>query len=367
MAKKLQRTELYDWHVKHGARMVPFAGWEMPVQYPTGPREEHLTTRTAAGLFDIDHMGQVTISGPEADAYLNHLVTWDVRQMQENEAHYALMCYEDGGIVDDVYLYRLPQHWFVVINAGNRRKDLAWMEAQAINFDVQITNVSDETYMLALQGPKALDILRQVSNIALSDLPRFTAARCQVDGISTLISRTGYTGEDGVEMYFPATQAVAIWETLLKAGTPLGLKPIGLAARDSLRFEPGFALYGHEIDAHITPLEARLSWVVDFKKDFVGRNALLKQKLEGTEKVLVGFEMLDRSVPRQGYPIRHEDNLIGEVATGLFAPSLGKTAGHAFVPRRLSKIGTELEIVIRDKGRPAKIARRPFYTPAYRD
>lgn len=366
MAKKLKRTNLYEWHVAHGGRMVDFAGWEMPVQYPTAPKQEHHLTRTAAGLFDIDHMGQVTVSGPEAEAYLNHLVTWDVSLMSENEAHYALMCYADGGIVDDVYIYRLPQHWLVVINAGNRAKDLAWMQAQSAGFEVTVTDVSDETYMLALQGPKALHILSPTTDVNLHTLKRFTAAEGQINDVPVLMSRTGYTGEDGVELYFSAEQALTLWTGLLDAGADHGLGPIGLAARDSLRFEPGFALYGHEISADITPIEARLGWAIKFDKAFLGREAILKQKLEKPMRLLVGFEMQDRSVPRQGYEVTYHDEIVGQVVSGLFAPTINKTVGHALVPRPIAKPGTAIQIIIRGKPRSARIVKRPFYQPAYK-
>lgn len=364
--QSLKRTHLFDWHVAHGGRMVPFAGWEMPVQYPTGPKEEHIVTRTAAGLFDIDHMGQFSVSGPGAEAYLNHVTTWDVTRMQENDAHYALLCYEDGGIVDDIYLYRLPHHWFVAVNASNIAKDLAWMQAQAAGFNVTVTDVSEETYMLALQGPNAIQIMRHLTDVSLADIARFTIAEGDVNGISTLISRTGYTGEDGVELFFPAASALSMWEAILEAGRPYGVKPIGLAARDSLRFEPCFPLYGHEIAADITPVEARLEWAICYNKRFVGRDILLKQKLEGAAMQLVGFEMLDKSMPREGYGVVYEDETVGEVVSGLFGPSVNKFIGHAYVPAGLAKTGTHIYIDIREKLKEAVIVKRPFYKPAYK-
>lgn len=367
MSEALKRTNLYDWHVANDGRMIPFAGWEMPLQYATGSKAEHHITRQAAGLFDIDHMGQFAISGPDAEVYLNRVVTWNISQMQENDAHYALMCYEDGGIVDDVYVYRLPHRWFVVVNAVNREKDLAWMQAQILDDEVIVVDVSDETYMLALQGPQAIRILQTLTDIDMQGLSRFTVAEGRVGGINALISRTGYTGEDGVELFFAADSALDMWQAILQAGDPFGLKPIGLAARDSLRFEPGFALYGHEIDAHTTPLEARLGWVVRYNVDFIGRNALLKQKLEGgPSRLLAAFEMLEKGVPRQGYEVIYQEEVIGRVVTGLYAPTLDKFAGHAFVPADLAKSGTQIQISIRDKLKEAHIVRRPLYRPAYK-
>jgi glycine cleavage system T protein len=349
--------------------MVPFAGWEMPVQYPTGPIEEHHLTRRSAGLFDIDHMGQVEVTGPEAEAYLNHLVTWDVSAMTQQEAHYALMCYDEGGIVDDIFIYKLPGRWLVVVNADNRSKDYQWMVEHAQGYEVNLRDVSDETYMVALQGPKALALLQPLTSVDLNHLPRFSGVEAAVDGVPAIIGRTGYTGEDGVELFFPAEQARQIWERILQAGPAAGIEvgPIGLAARDSLRFEPAFPLYGHEISAEITPLEANLGWACKFETDFIGKTALLRQKEEGLGQKLIGFEMTEKGVPRQGYPVANTaGEVIGNVVTGLYAPTVDKYCGHAFVPPDYAKIGTPLQIVIRDKPKAALVAKRPFYTPAYR-
>lgn len=369
MSEPLNRTLLYQWHVDHGARMVPFAGWEMPVQYPTGPIEEHHLTRRSAGLFDIDHMGQVVVTGPDAEAFLNRLVTWDISLMAENEAHYALMCYERGGIVDDVFIYKLPGRWFVVVNADNRAKDYQWMQAHAGGYNVTLEDVSNDTYMLALQGPKAIELLTPLVSASLPNLPRFTAVETKIDGVGVIIGRTGYTGEDGVELFFAAEKALHIWELILNAGRQNGIevKPVGLAARDSLRFEPSFPLYGHEIDANTTPLEANLGWACKLETDFIGKEALLKQKRDGLGKKLIGFEMTEKAVPRQGYPVANAGGqTIGAVVTGLYAPTVNKYCGHAFVPPQHASAGTEIQIIIRDKPKAAVIVKRPFYTPAYR-
>lgn len=374
MAEALKRTNLFDWHVENGGRMVPFAGWEMPVQYPTGPIEEHRATREAAGLFDIDHMGQMEVRGPEAEAFVNWLVTYDVRQMALFDAHYSLMCYPDGGIVDDIFVYKLPDsegserpYFFIAINADNLQKDVAWAKAQAIDFDVTVSDISDETYMLAFQGPKAPEILDRLTAVNLSEVARFTAVSDTIfDDVPVLFGRTGYTGEDGFELYFPAEHARKVWEGILAAGAADGVKAVGLAARDSLRFEPCMPLYGHEIAADISPLEARLSFAVGLDKKFIGRDALLKQKLERPSRLLVGFEMVDRGVPRHGYPIAREGQTVGVVTTGMFAPTAQRYVGMAYVPRHLAKIGTEIDILIRGKARQAVVVKRPFYTPAYR-
>lgn len=373
MAKALKRTNLYEWHVENGGRMVPFAGWEMPVQYPTGPIEEHRATREAAGLFDIDHMGQMEVRGPDAEAFVNWLVTYDVCQMALFDAHYSLMCYPDGGIVDDVFVYKLPvtdgsgPYFFIAINADNLDKDVAWAKAQAINFDVTVTDISDETYMLAFQGPKAPEILDRLTEVNMSSVPRFTAVTDTIfDDVQVLFGRTGYTGEDGFELYFPAEHARKVWEGILAAGEADGVKAIGLAARDSLRFEPCMPLYGHEISSTISPIEARLSFAVGFDKNFIGRDALLKIKLERPSRVLVGFEMVDRGVPRHGYTIACDGEEVGFVTTGMFAPTSQRYLGLAYVSRSLSKIGTEFDVLVRGKARKAVVVKRPFYIPAYR-
>lgn len=369
MSEELKRTKLYHWHVEHGARMVPFAGWEMPVQYPGGPIEEHHTTRRSAGLFDIDHMGQITVTGPEAEAYLNRLVTWDISLVAENQAHYALMCYDNGGIVDDVFVYRLAGRWFVVVNASNLDKDYEWMQQHSQDYDVTLTNVSVHTYMLALQGPRAIELLQQLITADMSTVARFNAVETDLVGVSAIIGRTGYTGEDGVELFFPAEAALTVWQTILNTGAAAGIeiKPIGLAARDSLRFEPGFALYGHEITADITPIEAGLGWACKLDSDFMGREVLLQQKEKGVAKKLIGFELTEKGVPRQDYPVANaEGHTIGAVVTGLYAPTVDKYCGHAYVPPEYAAVGTPLKIIIRDKPKEAVVVKRPFYTPAYR-
>jgi glycine cleavage system T protein len=369
MSQDLKQTRLFQWHVDHGARMVPFAGWEMPVQYPTGPIEEHRATRRSAGLFDIDHMGQFVVAGSQADAFLDQLVTWDVSQLAENEAHYALMCYDSGGIVDDIFLYKRPGHWFVVVNADNLDKDLQWMQEHAHGYDASVEDVSEETYMVALQGPKALDLLQKLTSTDLAAIPRFTGTELTIDRTKAFVGRTGYTGEDGVEIYFAADAAPHLWELILNTGPESGIeiKPIGLAARDSLRFEPSFPLYGHEIDANTTPLEANLGWACRFNTDFIGKQALLAQKEQGIPRKLVGFELTEKGVPRQGYPVTAvSGEEIGKVVTGLYAPTVDKYCGHAFVAPQYAAVGTDIQVVIRNQPKSAVVVKRPFYKAAYR-
>jgi len=368
MDTAVRRTRLYDEHVALGGRMVEFAGWELPVQYEaTGALKEHRAVREAAGLFDIDHMGKLLVTGPDAVAFLNEVVTADIREMAEWGTQYAMLPYEDGGLVDDVMIYRLPEAWWVIVNAANRAKDLNWLAAHANAYDVTIENISDETYMLALQGPKARAILQKLTRFDLNALPYHTVARAEVAGVPTLIAATGYTGEYGYELYFPAEQAVHVWRALLEAGKPEGLLPCGLAARDSLRFEAALPLYGHELGPNIDPFTAGLGIFVQFDhRAFIGHDALLKIKLEGPAKKLVGFEMVESAVPRTGYPVLIDGQEVGTVTTGMKSPTLDKFLGMALIPAELAVPGAEIEIVVREKPKKAVIVKRPFYRPAYR-
>lgn len=375
MEKSLRRTGLFDWHVAHGARVVPFAGWEMPVQYPTGPTAEHHATRQSAGLFDIDHMGQMEVRGPQAEAFVNRVVTFDVSSMKLYDAHYAIFCYADGTCVDDLFVYKLPDpdagegtfYFFLAINASNREKDVAWVKGHQAGYDVSVKDISDETYMLAFQGPKAPEIMNRLTQADLTRVPRFTAVQDTILGdVPILLGRTGYTGEDGFELFFPAEQAVRVWEAILEAGQADGVKPIGLAARDSLRFEACMPLYGQEISSSLTPVQARLGFALSLDKDFIGRDALLKQKLEGVPVVQVGFEMIEGGVPRHGYAIAKDGQVVGEVTSGMFAPTCNAYLGLAYVPKELAALGTEFEVIIRDRPKKARVVKRPFYIPAYR-
>jgi aminomethyltransferase len=362
-----RKTRLYSRHVALGGRMVEFAGWLLPVQYPTGPKAEHLRVREAAGLFDIDHMGQIVVRGPDALAFLQHVMTADVAAIEPGRAGYSPMCYHDGGVVDDTFIYRLPDHYMVVVNASNNRKDTRWLEHHRAGYDITMENVSDETYMLALQGPASVSILQPLCDHDLSTLPYHAAAETSVAGVPTLVGRTGYTGEDGFELYFPVGHALDVWDALMRQGEPHGLAPIGLAARDSLRLEPCMPLYGQEIAADVTPIQAGLGWAVALDKgDFVGREALLKVALEGPARKLVAFEMTAGGVPRHGYPVVVDGETCGEVTSGIYSPTLDRFVGLAYVAAEHSAIGHTIEIGIRDRTRPAVIVKKPLYTPAYR-
>lgn len=363
----MKQTRLYDEHQSLGGRMVPFAGWSLPVQYTAGPTAEHQAVREAAGLFDIDHMGQFRLSGIDAEPFLQYVQVFDVATMEPGDAHYSLLTYEDGSLIDDIFLYRLEESWLIVINAANRDKDLAWLQAHAHGYQVKIEDISAETYMLALQGPRAEEILDPLCGGDLSQLEARRSLRSEIAGIETLIGRTGYTGEDGFELYFADEKAPHIWNAILESGNEKGLLPCGLAARDSLRFEACMPLYGHEMDPTTNPFEARQGWVVSLDKpDFIGRNALLKIKLEGSQRLLVGFEMIDRGVAREGYAIRVAGEEVGHVTSGMKSPTLDRFLGLGYVPRGMNSLGTELEIMVRGTPKRAKVIRRPFYRPRYK-
>ncbi len=364
---QLKRTLLYETHLALGARMVEFGGWEMPVQY-SGIIDEHNAVRNSAGLFDIDHMGQIDVTGTDALAFLQHLLTADLSTLEPFDAKYAILCYADGGVVDDTFVYKLPSvgkkkllHYMVVVNASNREKDFAWMSAHVGRFRVALRDVSDEYYMLAFQGPKAESVLQKLESFDLSKLKYHTAREFRIHKDKGLLARTGYTGEDGFELFIPAQYGKHVWDAILDAGKSDGVKPIGLGARDSLRFESKFALYGHEIDAQTTPIEAALSWACDLSKAFIGRDVLLKQKLEGVKKKLVGFEMIDRGVARKDYEIAKDGAVVGVVTSGMFAPTLNKNIGLGFVPPTFSALGTEFDVIVRGNALKACVVKTPFY------
>ena len=369
MAEELGRTVLNGWHAKNGAKMVPFAGWEMPIQYKLGPLEEHHLVRKSAGLFDIGHMGRFEVSGGGALPFLESLVSSGLADLAENQSRYGLLCREDGGILDDLFVYRLPGRWLVVVNASNRAKDFAWLQAHA-GSGVKLVDISEKLSMIALQGPKALEVLSRASRLPIEKMPeRFFAAQVRVAGREVLAGRTGYTGEDGFELFPEASFAEDLWELLLAAGRDAGLAigPIGLAARDSLRFEPAFSLYGHELTEEVTPVEAGLLWACTLGKDFVGAAAVRERKAAGPKEKLVTFEMVDKAVAREGYAVVDEAGAAaGRVASGMFAPTVNKFAGNAFVRPDLAATGKIFYIRIRDVNKKAVVVKRPLYVPAYR-
>jgi glycine cleavage system T protein len=347
--------------------MAPFAGYDMPISYPRGAVEEHLLCRRSVGLFDIDHMGQVELRGAGADEFVSGLVSARVLDMSEGEARYSLLLDEKGLVLDDLFIYRLRGRWWIVVNASNRASDLAWIRARAPE-GVIVDDRSDDTYMIAVQGPRAIELLDAVSGGAVSALRRFTAGEIVVGGTKVLFGRTGYTGEDGGELFFPAVAALELWELLLAEGEAGGIEtaPIGLAARDSLRFEAGMPLHGHEISPSINPIEAGFKWACDFAKDFVGRKALEDVVAAGPSRRLVGLDVTG-GVPREGFEVLSPaGEAIGACVAGMYCPTVKKYAANAFVLPELAKPGTALAVSIRGKPRDAVVVKRPLYLPSYR-
>lgn len=357
-----KKTALYERHISLGARMVPYAGWLLPLQYPTGALQEHARVRASAGLFDIDHMGQIMVRGRDALPLLQRMVTSDLSELEPGDAQYGLLCYQDGGVVDDVFVYALRGRYMLAVNAANNTKDTRWLLAHAAGLDVEVRNVSLDTCMLALQGPAAEAILDPLSEADLSRMARHTCSETTVLGVSAVVGRTGYTGEDGFELFFDAAQAETLWDGLLKAGVPRGLVPAGLAARDSLRFEACLPLYGHELGPERDPIAAGLRWAIAWDKGrFVGRDALLKVRLEGPRQRLVGVEMVERGVPREGYRLFHEGHPCGVVTSGMLAPTLQRFLALGYVSAALAKPGTPLGVEIHGRVRDAVVVERPFY------
>lgn len=356
-----KRTPLYDVHVRSGARMVEFAGWDMPVQY-SGLLEEHEAVRTRAGLFDVSHMGEVVFRGPRALEDLNRIFTNDLTRIADGQAQYGCLCRDDGGIVDDVIVYRRsPQDLLVCVNAGNRDKDFAWLRDHAGGTDVR--NESDDWAQLALQGPRALDVLRRISAVDLARLPPFWFTNGDVAGVPCTVARTGYTGEDGVELFCRSGDGPRLWDAIVEAGQGDGLLPAGLGARDTLRLESAYRLYGSDMDDGTTPLEAGLGWVVNLDKgDFVGRAALLRQKEGGLPRKLVGFVLTDPGIARHGHEVLHDGARVGTVTSGTRSPTLKTSIGLAYVPPALAGEGTTFAVDIRGRPAAARVVKTPFYT-----
>jgi aminomethyltransferase len=345
--------------------MVPFGGWEMPVQY-TSILEEHRGVRSAVGLFDVSHMGEFEVEGPGALAALQWLTTNDVAALAEGQVQYALLCQPDGGIVDDATVYRLgPDRFMVTVNAANIAKDWAWVTGQtARHAGVRWRDVSPQTALIAVQGPRAEALVGALADRDVTGIGYYRFASGQVAGAPTLISRTGYTGEDGFELYLPAGSAVAVWDALRDAGRPHGVVLAGLGARDTLRLEMRYALYGNDIDATTNPLEAGLGWVVKpAKGDFIGRDAIEKIRAAGLRRRLVGLEMADRAVARHGYPVVAGGRSIGVVTSGSYGPSVDRSIALAYVETAHAAVGTDLAVDIRGQARPARVVKTPFHPP----
>ena len=359
----LKRVPLHDIHVALGGKIVPFAGYEMPVQYPTGITAEHKAVRERAGLFDVSHMGEFLVKGPGAIDFVNSVTTNNAASLEVGQVQYSALLNDRGTFVDDCLVYRFADHVMIVVNASNATKDWAHISPAAAAFDCVMTDVSDETALLALQGPMAHQILKPFTDVDLEPIEYYHFRTGSVAGVpDVVVSRTGYTGEDGFELYLPNAHATTVWKALTADGR---VTPAGLGARDSLRLEMGMALYGNDIDDTVTPYEANLGWIVKLQKgDFTGRDALVRQKAEGVTRKLVGFTSSEKVFPRHGYSVFCQGAPSGVVCSGTMSPSLGIPIGTCYVPVASAGEGSALEIDVRGKRVPASVVKMPFYKNA---
>ena len=357
-----KRTPLYEEHLRLKAKMVDFAGWDMPIQY-TSIIEETKTVRNSVGLFDVSHMGEIYIEGPDAVKFVNYIITNDFGSIKFGDAVYSPMCKEDGGIIDDLIAYKISREKaLLVVNASNKDKDYEWMKKQSEKFDVEVIDRSDEKALVALQGPKAEELLQKLADVKLSEIGFYQFTEGRVRGIKAQISRTGYTGEDGFEIMVDSEAAVPLWRSLLEYGSEYGIKPAGLGARDLLRLEASYLLYGNDMDESTNPIEAGISWAVKFDKgDFIGREALLKVKEEKPKRKLVGMILEGRNIARHGYKIFKDGEEIGFITSGGYSPTLEKSIALGYVNKPHNKRGTELDVQIRKKIVKAEVVKLPFY------
>ncbi|OLD23864.1 MAG: glycine cleavage system protein T [Acidobacteria bacterium 13_1_40CM_3_55_6] len=365
-ALKLKSTPLNSIHRKLGGRMVEFGGWDMPVQYPAGTVEEHVRTRTHAGLFDVSHMGEIDVRGLDAVAFVNGLVSNDASKLVDGQAQYSALTTPEGTVIDDLLVYRFAEdHLLLVVNAGTTDKDWDWISSHRENEDIELRNVSADYCQIAFQGPDALGILQKLTRLPLSEIKYYHFREGEVDGVPAIVSRTGYTGEDGFEVYASSDKAEQLWNKILDAGNfgaDDGVLACGLAARNTLRLEAGMCLYGHEIDETTTLLEANLGWITKLNKGyFIGRDRLLKQKEEGIGRKLLGFEVTDRGIARDGQDVLIDGQRVGQVTSGSPAPFLKKNIGMAYVPVEFANEGRAIEIDVRGRRVGAQIVPLPFY------
>ena len=361
-AAALKRTPLHDVHAALGAKLVPFAGYEMPVQYPAGITAEHKSVREGVGMFDVSHMGEFWVTGDKAVDFVNYVTTNNVAALAVGQVHYTTILNERGTIEDDALVYRFADRVMMVVNASNAEKDFAHIARHAQRFAVTITDASDAMALLAVQGPRAAAVLEPLTRSDLASIAYYHFVEGEVAGHPAIISRTGYTGEDGFELYVVNEHAVPIWQAIMATGQ---VAPAGLGARDTLRLEMGMALYGNDIDDTVTPLEANLAWLVKLPKgDFVGRDVLVAQKEQGVEKKLVGFTMAERNFPRHGYRVFHDGKESGVVCSGTMSPTLGIPIGTCYLPAAVAKEGTTFEVEIRGTRVPATVVKPPFYRNA---
>jgi len=355
----MKRTPLYDQHVALGARIAPFGGYEMPVQY-TGINAEHTAVRTTAGLFDVSHMGEFRISGPDALTYLQDVTVNDVAALEAGQAQYSAMCYSDGGIVDDLLVYRRADHYFMVVNAANTDKDFDWLQSN-IKGNVSLENVSDQTGLIAVQGPVSRELAGKVLEVDLTGLAFYHFLEGRAYGKAVMISRTGYTGELGFELYTDPETTRRLWEDCIAAGEQLGAVPVGLGARDTLRLEMKYCLYGNDITAETNPIEAGLGWITKLEKGpFIGSRAIARVKEEKPARRLVAFQMEERAIPRPGYAITVAGQRVGEVTSGTQSPTLKRGIGLGYVAREHAKVGTALQLDIRGRAARAAVVKPPF-------
>lgn len=353
------KTAFFKYHVEAGARMVEFAGFMMPVQYQ-GIIAEHLAVRENVGLFDLSHMGEFEVTGGDGLAFLQHVTTNNVTALKVGQIQYSCMTKADGGIVDDLLVYRLADRYLLVVNAANITRDFAWLESH-LDGDVKLVDRSGQVSLLAIQGPNAEKLLSELTTYNLADMAFYTSAIAEIAGCEVLFSRTGYTGEDGFELYIPPQHSDTLWKAITKVGKRYDLQLIGLGARDSLRLEMKMALYGNDIDESTNPIEAGLSWIVDLDTDFVGRDVVAQTKAEKPKRRLVCLEVQGRAFPRHGYDLLVDGQPVGKVTSGTFSPSLQKPIALGYVPRRYAKAGSELEVAIRNKRFAAHVVKPPFY------
>ena len=363
MRQAPKRTPLHTEHLRLAAKMVSFAGYDMPLQYPSGITAEHRAVREVAGLFDVSHMGEFVVRGPDAMRLTQRVTVNDVSVLSAGQAQYSAMCLPDGGVIDDLLVYRLPDRWMLVVNASNRAKDWDWIVRQGSGMDVELKDRSDETALVALQGPCARKVLNAHADLDVEAIGYYRFSEGFVAGRAAIISATGYTGEDGFELFLAAEDAPTVWAALLDAGGEQGLVPAGLGARDSLRLEMGYPLYGNDLDEEHTALESGLGWITKLgKPDFIGREALAEQRERGVERRLVGLTLLDRGFPRPGYDVLEGEQTAGAVTSGTVSPTLGAGIALARVPARLSARETELVVSLRGRLARARVVRTPFYT-----
>ncbi len=360
MATAGERTPFYEMHIGNGGRMVNFAGFAMPIFYHS-ILTEHRKVRSSVGMFDLSHMGEVEVRGPDALQFVQKVTINDAAQLAPYQAQYSALCYPDGGIVDDLLVYRLEGYFLLVVNATNIAKDFNWLQ-ENLKEDAELENRSDQTALLAIQGPRAEEVLAQLTKTDLGSLRYYWAIRGEVDGVEMLFSRTGYTGEDGFELYSPPQFAGQLWDAVEKTGRKYGIEPIGLGARDSLRLEMGYCLYGNDIDKTTTPLEAGLGWITKLQaKDCIGKEALLAQKERGIGRKLVGIELEGKVFPRKGYPIYFAGKEQGNITSGIFSPSLNRGIALGYLPLQAAAIGTKVQVKIRGKLAAGKVVKSPFY------